>query len=139
MRHKLQVLGVRIYHVVSSHFVPGLAPAPLAPGGRQINDVLKSKHMDGAAFCATVQRLPPVTREPPRIRRPWLLCSDFPRVSKLRSKASMESRCGIESPFSTKATTPDIVQPLKWLIPIDSCSRFYLFHTLLPSSNQVFM
>lgn len=56
--HKLQVLGVRIYHVVSSHFVLGLAPASLPPGDREINDVLKSKHMDGAAFCATVQRLP---------------------------------------------------------------------------------
>lgn len=30
-----------------------------------------------------------VTREPPRIRRLWLLCSDFPWVSKLRSKADV--------------------------------------------------
>lgn len=55
--HKLQGLGVRIYHDVSSHRVRGLAPALLPPGDREINDVLKSKHMDGAAFCATVQRL----------------------------------------------------------------------------------
>lgn len=102
---------MRIYHVVSSRRVLGLAPASLPPGDWEINDVLKSKHMDRAPFCATLQRMPPRPESLSAFAFLWLLW-----VSELQSKALMEGFFGIESPFNTKDATPDIIQPLKWLI-----------------------